>query len=64
MKKTILLFNIFILYFFLVVNGFAAKNNYFDEGRKLFDKKESRRTPNRIKKNEKNNAFHVTKNCE
>ena len=40
MKKTIFLFNIFILYFLLIANGFAAKTNYFDEGQKLFDKKE------------------------
>ena len=44
MKKTIFLFNIFILYFFLVANGFAAKTNYFDEGRKLFDKKEFKKS--------------------
>ena len=44
MKKTIFLFNIFILYFLLIANGFAAKTNYFDEGQKLFDKKEFKKS--------------------
>jgi len=44
MKKNIFLFKICILYFLLITHGFTAKINYFDEGRKLFDKEEFKKS--------------------
>ena len=40
MKKNIFLLKILIVYFLFISGGFAAAYTYFDEGRKLFDKKE------------------------
>jgi len=40
MKKNIFLLKILIVYFLLILDGFTATSNYFDEGRKLFNKKE------------------------
>ena len=40
MKKNYFLIKIFIIYLFFISTGFAAKSNYFDEGKTLFDKKE------------------------
>ena len=40
MKKTYFLINALIIYLFLISNGYAAKSNYFDEGKILFDKEE------------------------
>jgi len=39
MKKNIILLKIFILYFLIIQNTFAAKSSYFDQGKKLFDKR-------------------------
>ena len=39
MKKSIFLSKIVIIYFFLISISFGGKINYFDEGKKLFDKK-------------------------
>ena len=40
MKKLYFLIKIFIIYLFFVSIGLATKSHYFDEGKKLFDKKE------------------------
>ena len=40
MKKIFFLIKIFIIYLFFASNGFAAKSEYFNEGKILFDKKE------------------------
>ena len=40
MKKYIFLLKILIVYFLFISGGFTAAYTYFDEGRKLFDKKE------------------------
>ena len=40
MKKQYFLVKIFILYLFFNSIGLAAKSNYFEEGKMLFDKKE------------------------
>ena len=40
MKKNIFLLKILIVYFLLIPDGFAATSSHFDEGRKLFNKKE------------------------
>ena len=40
MKKNIFLLKILIVYFLLIPDVFTATSNYFDEGRKLFNKKE------------------------
>jgi len=40
MKKNIFLLKILIVYFLLIPDGITATSNYFDEGRKLFNKKE------------------------
>ena len=39
MKKTYFLVRVLIIYLFFISNGFAAKSNYFDKGKILFDKK-------------------------
>ena len=39
MKKTSFLVRVLIIYLFFISNGFAAKSNYFDKGKILFDKK-------------------------
>ena len=39
MKKTYFLVRILIIYLIFIAIGFAAKSNYFDKGRILFDKK-------------------------
>ena len=39
MKKKYFLFRVLIIYLFFISNGFAAKSNYFDKGKILFDKK-------------------------
>ena len=44
MKKTYFLINALIIYLFLISNGYAAKSNYFDEGKILFDKKEFKKS--------------------
>ena len=38
MKRTLFLLKIFILYFFFISEGLTAKANFFDEGKKLYDK--------------------------
>ena len=40
MKKTYFLIKVLTVFFFFISNGFAAKFNYFDKGKILFDKKE------------------------
>ena len=40
MKKINSLTIVFFIYLFFISSGFAAKSNYFDEGKTLFDKKE------------------------
>ena len=40
MKKHYFLIKIIIIYLFFVSTGFAAKSNYFEKGKMLFDKKE------------------------
>ena len=40
MKKTYFLVRVLIVYLFFVSSGYAAKFNYFDKGKILFDKKE------------------------
>ena len=40
MKKTYFLVRVLIVYLFFVSGGYAAKYNYFDKGKILFDKKE------------------------
>ena len=40
MKKNIFLLKILIVYFLLIPDVFTAASNYFDDGRKLFNKKE------------------------
>ena len=39
MKKTYFLVRILIIYLIFIAIGFAAKSNYFDKGKILFDKK-------------------------
>ena len=39
MKKTYFLIRVLIIYLFFILNGFAAKSDYFDKGKILFDKK-------------------------
>ena len=39
MNKTYFLIKILIIYLFFISSGFAAKSNYFDKGKILFDKK-------------------------
>ena len=39
MKKTNFLVRVLIIYLFFILNGFAAKSDYFDKGKILFDKK-------------------------
>ena len=39
MKKAYFLVRILIVYLFFISSGFAAKPNYFDKGKLLFDKK-------------------------
>ena len=39
MKKTYFLIRVLIIYLFFISSGFAAKSNYFDKGKILFDKK-------------------------
>ena len=39
MKKTHFLIKALIIYLFLISNGYGAKSNYFDKGKKLFDQK-------------------------
>ena len=39
MQKTYFFLKIAIIYLFFISNGFAAKSNYFDKGKILFDKK-------------------------
>lgn len=39
MKKTYFLIKVLTVFFFFISNGFAAKFNYFDKGKILFDKK-------------------------
>ena len=39
MKKTYFSLRVVIIYLFFVTSGFAAKSNYFDKGKILFDKK-------------------------
>ena len=39
MKKTYFLVRVLIIYLFFISSGFAAKSNYFDKGKILFDKK-------------------------
>ena len=39
MKKTYFLVRALIIYLFFISSGFAAKSNYFDKGKILFDKK-------------------------
>ena len=39
MKKIYFLARVLIIYLFFILSGFAAKSNYFDQGKKLFDKK-------------------------
>ena len=38
MKKTYFLVRVLIIYLFFISSGFAAKSNYFDKGKILFDK--------------------------
>ena len=40
MKKTYLLIKVLTVFFFFISSGLAAKINYFDKGKILFDKKE------------------------
>ena len=40
MEKKFFLIKTFIIYFFLLSNGFTAQTNYFKEGRALFESKE------------------------
>ena len=40
MKKTYFLITVLTIFLFFISNGFAAKSNYFDKGKILFDKKE------------------------
>ena len=40
MKKINFLAIVFFIHLFFMSSGFAAKSNYFDEGKTLFDKKE------------------------
>ena len=39
MKKTYFLIKVMTVFFFFISSGFAAKFNYFDKGKILFDKK-------------------------
>ena len=39
MKKTYFLVRVLIIYLFFISSGFAAKSDYFDKGKILFDKK-------------------------
>ena len=39
MKKTYFLVRVLIIYLFFISSGFAAKSNYFNKGKILFDKK-------------------------
>ena len=39
MKKTYFLVKFLVVYLFFISSGFAAKADYFDKGKKLFDKK-------------------------
>ena len=39
MRKTYFIVRILIIYLFFISIGFAAKSNYFDKGKMLFDKK-------------------------
>ena len=39
MKKIYFLIRVLTIYLFFISNGFAAKSNYFDKGKILFDKK-------------------------
>ena len=39
MKKTYFLVRVLIIYLFIISSVFAAKSNYFDKGKILFDKK-------------------------
>ena len=40
MRKIYFLIKIFIIYLFFISTSLASKSDYFDEGKKLFDKKE------------------------
>ena len=44
MKKTYFLIKVLTVFFFFISNGFAAKFNYFDKGKILFDKKEYKKS--------------------
>ena len=44
MQKYYFLIEVFIIYLCLIFNGFAAKPNYFAEGKILFDKKEFKKS--------------------
>ena len=39
MKKTYFLIRVLIIYLFFISSGFAAKSNYFDKGKILFEQK-------------------------
>ena len=39
MKKTYFLVRVLIIYLFFISSGFAAKSNYFEQGKTLFDKR-------------------------
>ena len=39
MKKTHFLIRVLSIYLFFISSGFAVKPNYFDKGKKLFDKR-------------------------
>ena len=38
MKKTYFLARVLIIYLFFISCGFAAKSNYYEQGKTLFDK--------------------------
>ena len=40
MKKTYFPIRVLIIYLFFILNGFAAKSDYFDKGKILFEQKE------------------------